>query len=741
VADSTLTGGRKWLFRLTGLVLVPLLLLGGLELGLRMAGYGFPTSFFKKIVIGSQEFWVDNDKFGFRFFPPALARIPSPVVMKAKKPPGMIRIFIFGESAALGDPQPHYGAGRYLEALLRARFPAKEFEVVNTAMIAINSHAILPIARECAGHAGDLWIVYMGNNEMVGPFGAATVFGRKAPPLGVVRLDLAIQRTRVGQLLLALSHKIRKPESASWHGMEMFMENKIPPDDPRKEVVYRSFSRNLEDILQAGVGSGAKVILSTVAVNLKDCPPFASLSEADLGAADRAAYEGQHAAGAAAMERNDWAAAQPPLAQAAALFPRSAEAQFLLADCLLRQTNAAAAREHFEQALEEDLLPFRADSRINDIIRAEGGRLAERGLVLSDAAAALTANNTAEIPGQEFFYEHVHLNSAGNYRLGRAWAEAAEKLLGPVGSVQGQATSAGWATQEECERLLGLTDWSRASVLEEVISRLKQPPLSGQSNNSRRLAALQDQLSEVRQRMTNSGPARARQIYLQALKSAPEDYRLHESFAEFLEQTGDFQQATVERRKVRELIPHYYFSHFKLGLDLKQAGEFDQARDCFLRAAELNPQQSDIRVQLGEVYARQGQWAKAASEYALAHQLSPDNPRILLYASEVLWKLDRRAESVENLRAALRRHDDFWEAHYRLGEHLAVQGQINEAAAEFAAAVRLNPSYVKAHLNLGVALSKLGRAQEAGQQFDETLRLDPQNKEALGYKRLGGGQN
>jgi len=42
----------------------------------------------------------------------------------------------------------------------------------------------------------------MGNNEMVGPFGAATVFGAKAPPLGFVRLNLAIQKTRVGQLLV-----------------------------------------------------------------------------------------------------------------------------------------------------------------------------------------------------------------------------------------------------------------------------------------------------------------------------------------------------------------------------------------------------------------------------------------------------------------------------------------------------------------------------------------------------------
>ena len=130
--------------------------------------------------------------------------------MPAQKPPGTYRIFILGESAAMGDPEPAFGAGRYLEALLHERFPRAKFEVINVAMTAINSHAILPIARDCARQAGDLWIVYMGNNEMVGPFGAATVFGTQAPPWPFVRLNLAIQQLRLGQLLAAAGQNLKK---------------------------------------------------------------------------------------------------------------------------------------------------------------------------------------------------------------------------------------------------------------------------------------------------------------------------------------------------------------------------------------------------------------------------------------------------------------------------------------------------------------------------------------------------
>ena len=39
----------------------------------------------------------------------------------------------------------------------------------------------------------------------------------------------------------------------------MFLGNRVAPDDPRKETVYRNFEANLRDIVQAGVDSGAKV--------------------------------------------------------------------------------------------------------------------------------------------------------------------------------------------------------------------------------------------------------------------------------------------------------------------------------------------------------------------------------------------------------------------------------------------------------------------------------------------------
>ena len=189
LGSKKISGKKVWLFRFLALSLPLIFLLFGIELVLRLVGYGYPTTFFVPQEINGVRFLVDNPHFAERFFPKSMARTPSPVRMTAVKSPGTIRIFIFGESAALGDPEPAFGFGRYLEVLLQMRFPTNRFEVIVAAITAINSHALLPMAEECAKYEGDLWILYIGNNEVVGPFGAGTVsdreprrFGSFAPP-------------------------------------------------------------------------------------------------------------------------------------------------------------------------------------------------------------------------------------------------------------------------------------------------------------------------------------------------------------------------------------------------------------------------------------------------------------------------------------------------------------------------------------------------------------------------------
>ena len=728
---APLSARRKWLFRFIALVVLPLMLLGGVEAGLRLAGYGYPTGFFKTIRVGDKDYFINNESFTLRFFPPQLARWPDPFLFPAVKPPDTIRIFIFGESAAMGDPQPAYGPGRYMEILLRQRFPGKKFEVVNLGITAINSHVILPVARESARHDGDFWIVYMGNNEMVGPFGAATVFGARALPLGLVRFNLALQKTRTGQLLVStMRHLAGKSKNTSWGGMEMFLENEIPPDDPRKETVYRNFDANLRDIVAAGMNSGAKVILNTVAVNLKDSPPFASMSNSNLPAADRQRFQQIFGDAKTLQSQGNFESAASLFSQAVKLDPQFAEAHFRLAQCELALTNTEA-KEQFQIACDTDALPFRTDTRINHAIRQLAQTHASDRLTLCDAELGLALDAPARISGDETFYEHVHFNFDGGYRLGKLWAE---QIGGQLSAMGNPPATTNWASQAECERALGLSIWNRQFVLDAVIRRLGAPPLSTQLNNVERLEMVRATESGLVRLETQPDAARqVREAFDAAIKNAPADDYLYEGLANFLEATKDPQGAIAAYRKVCGLMPNHFYACFQLGQLLREQGQPAQAEPFLEEAAQLRPSLPDAWFELGNGLSAQQKYMPALECMERAAHLRPQDSSYVLSTGQVLTKVNRHAEGIEHYRRAIQMTPDLWEAHFELATELVAANEPEEAMREYSAVLKVNPRHVASHLNLGVMLVRFNRLDDAIICFQNALKIEPDNRTAQEY--------
>jgi tetratricopeptide (TPR) repeat protein len=728
---APLSSRRKWLFRFIALVVLPFMLLGGLEAGLRLAGYGYATGFFKKIRVGENDFWINNENFTLRFFPPQLARWPDPFIFPAIKPPATVRIFIFGESAAMGDPQPSYGASRYMEVLLRQRFPGKKFEVINLGITAINSHVILPIARECARHEGDFWIVYMGNNEMVGPYGAATVFGAQALPRSAARFNLALQQMRTGQLLVSGMRKLGgKSKNTSWGGMEMFLENRIPPDDPRKETVYRNFEANLRDIVDAGVDSGAQVILNTMSVNLKDCPPFASLTSSNLPTSDRQRFDQIFDEAKSLQAQSNFLAAVERFTQATHLEPQFAEAHYRLAQCELELTNAAAP-EQFQIACDYDALPFRADTRINAVIRRVAQQHAGDRLVLCDAEKNLAQASPARIAGDETFYEHVHFNFDGNYRLGKMWAEQIGQRLTAEGS---PPATTNWASQATCDSALGLSIWNRQFVLQSVIRRLGAPPLSTQFNNTERLQKVStDELSLRQQEAQPGAVQRVRGEFAAALDRAPTDNYLYEGLANFLEAIKDPQGAIAAYRRVYELVPNHFYACLQLGRLLGEQGKPEQGEPFLEEASQLRPSLPDGWFELGIVLAAQQKYAPALECMECAERIRPQDSSYICYTGQMLAKLNRHAEAIKHYRKAIQMSPDLWEAHFELANELVAANQPDEAVREYAAVLKINPRHVTSQLNLGVMLVRFNRLDDAIVCFQNALKLEPDNRTAQEY--------
>ncbi len=433
---------RKWLFRLVVLIASPILFFTLLEGGLRLAGYGYPTAFF--VGPDAEGSYASNLRFGWRFFPRSLARRPVPCVLSAK-PADTVRIFVLGGSAAQGIPDPSFGVARILEVLLRQRYPDVKFEVVNAAMTAINSHVAVEIAHDCAAHQPDLFIVYMGNNEVVGPYGPGTVFEQWSPSLRFIRANVWLKSTRTGQLLddtAAWLHS-RKGSPTAWQGMEMFVGNQVTADDPRLRAVYNNFRQNLIDVCGVARRAGAGVILSTVAVNLKDCPPFASQHRSGMSSAELTQWKPLYEAGIELESKEKWREAIARYEAAATVNDRFADFAFQRGQCLAALGRQAEARDQFVLARDLDGLRFRADSRLNAIIRKVAAEQETAGVRLADAERSFAKSDLAAggIPGNALFYEHVHFNFDGNYLLARALLEEVEAALPRLATAESKSRS------------------------------------------------------------------------------------------------------------------------------------------------------------------------------------------------------------------------------------------------------------------------------------------------------------
>src|SRR5437588_5505618 len=151
--------------------------------------------------------------------------------------------------------------------------------------------------------------------------------------------------------------------------MELFLNSQITAHDPRLDRVQENFSQNLSAIVRTGKRAGAKVVLSTMAVNLQDCPPFGSAHRAGLSKPDLQAWDEQFDKGRRAESERRYADALAAYQQAAQRDPEFAELIYRRAICQQALNQSEQAKADFELARDLDTLRFRADSQLESVIR------------------------------------------------------------------------------------------------------------------------------------------------------------------------------------------------------------------------------------------------------------------------------------------------------------------------------------------------------------------------------------
>jgi len=658
------------------------------EIALRLGGYGYPTTATLWYSSGPTTRIVNNECFGWRFFPPSIARELEPFSLPAAKPKNACRVFVLGSSAAQGIPDASFNIGRMLEVMLEAEHPDVDFEVATVAMSAVNSHVVRVVAQDLARHDPDLFVVYLGNNEVVGPYGPGGAFGRLCSRIGLIRASITLKSLRLGQLIAAAA--LRRGAPAEWSGMEIFSDKQIRHNDRRLEAVYSHFRGNLSDIRDAALAGGAGVVLSTVGVNLKDCAPFSSLHAHSLASADLEKWQTLYAAGVEHEEAGRLAEACEQYAAAEAIDAQYADLHFRMGRCLWRQGHYAQATERFLRARDLDTLRFRADSRINAVVREVAAAAHDR-VALADAEGALAQAGAEQTPGDELFWEHVHLNMHGTYIVSRAIFEQVRKML-PAG-VADKALGQEPADEAYCRGKLAYTDWDQFVHTRDVLNGfLRRAPFTNQLYHDERIARFETQLAELDARMKAGGFADAAERHKAAIGANPGDWRLHYKYGRLLaEDMKDYEAAADEYRTVVGTIGHSHMGYESLGAVLRALGDVRGMMEQYEQALERKPTSVDALYYVGWGHQKQGRLPEAERYYRRVIQLRPTHAP----------------------------------AYNNLGEVLYNQNRLDDAVKVCRAGLAADPNNAILHSNLGVLLDKLGFREQAIKELHTAERLDP----------------
>jgi len=729
-----MTRSRLWIFRFISIVFVPALFFLILEAGLRAFDYGYPTDYtISARSDGDSGSFRDNEKFAWRFFPASMARYPSPFKVPVEKDPDGFRIAVLGASAAQGDPDHRFGLARILEAQLRYQYPDVNFEVINSAITATNSHVVLEIARDLAEHDVDLFIVYLGNNEVVGPFGAGTAFAPYASSLAFIRASIALQRTRTGQLINSLvkGATFGTAPQPEWLGMEMMIDNHVRISDPKLEKVYEHFQRNLEDILAEAGRYGAPVLLSTVATNLRDSPPFASLNDAELSDAQLSAWQGHYQEGVERESAGDCTAALDAYRAAERIDSTHADLNFRIARCSETTGNQERSRAYYVKARDLDVLRFRADSRINEIIRTVAAERAPDNVHLVDSVDAFAANSLMSVPGDESFLEHVHLNFPGNYLLASTLLRQIEVLL--PGRIQAMAKHPERLPIDGAMAALGFTEFARYLMDNNVHGRFQIPPFTNQIYSSERLSAHGKQLAAIRQKAFSPASIRALENqYRSAVAGNQNDPWLRSVYGDFLFEIGFHERAAEQYRRALEILPHAFELNESLSRALLRSERYEDAVAQARQTLEMRPFSYSARMNLAWALARQGEWSEARALFGeLIDRFPSRADGTYVELAQALLDEGKTAEALVTLQNVLDSQTEPGRHQVRAAYMMTRASKtLYERTADVVVRGALkqletNPHFAIFAATLGTIHEEQGRSDEAIEQYARATRLDP----------------
>jgi lysophospholipase L1-like esterase len=373
------------------LAIIPFLFIAGMEIYLRHAGYGFENTLFVPAEVQEGQTWYFlnqglKKKYqfvdGFDIFHPVF-----PARMKYQKGKNDFRIFCMGESTTQGFPYLINGSfPSFLEGMLQLAQAERNVEVVNLGVTAMNSYGIMDFMRMAPQYQPDLIILSVGHNEFFGALGSASnlFWGDNRY---VVQAFLKLQEFKLYLLGRDIFSRVKSfyhaPQPVTSTLMKEIVRIKsIAVGSPLREKTYGNFQANLYDIISVAKENHIPVIVATVVSNLKDFKPFDFERDG--------------------MEDN-------------------AQRYFDMGRLFLERGEKEKAFESFTKARDKDIIPFRAPSEINEIIREAAQ---QRDIPLVDLETIMNRHAEYGVLGKPEIIEHLHPSFLGNYQIAAHFTRA-----------------------------------------------------------------------------------------------------------------------------------------------------------------------------------------------------------------------------------------------------------------------------------------------------------------------------
>ncbi|MCX6171103.1 MAG: tetratricopeptide repeat protein [Ignavibacteriales bacterium] len=413
-------------------IFLPIIIIGVLELGLRLFHFGPDLSLFVEKEIYGTTYYVMNPLVKARYFPQSsFAEEMTTDYFRVPKPQGTFRIFCLGGSTAAGFPYWRNASfASFLHQRLSRLFPERNIEVINLGMTAINSYTVLDIAKELPKYEPDLIIVYDGHNEFYGGLGVAsnlTISSSRWVTLLYLQMIHSKVFLLIRETVNGLKSLISNSSEKSTRNLtlELLAKDKyIPYGSELYKEAENTFKQNLDDLCSICSNNHIPLILSTQVSNLRDMPPFVSIVSKELSVENKRILSQHMSVGMLAWDKKNWKEAIEEFRAVLKIDYQYALAHFKIADCLEMLGNSNEAYTEYLKARDYDQLRFRTSSDFNNLIEQHEDNTTT-GVV--DMEQIFRSQSPDSLIGNNIILEHVHPNSYGYFLMAKGYASVMSK--------------------------------------------------------------------------------------------------------------------------------------------------------------------------------------------------------------------------------------------------------------------------------------------------------------------------